>query len=206
MSANPKQKVEWTPGLIAVAIFTAAYVLATAVGLLLTGNREFLFYFIVLLVLIALIWTVHRNVRLSILSVAALSLWGFLHMAGGIVKYDGQDVLYNLWLIPDRLKYDQIVHAFGFGVTTWVCWQALKRHLADPTPRFGPLLISWAAGMGFGALNEVIEFIATRLIEDTNVGDYVNTGWDLVANLVGATIAVLLIWRLDRPGATEAPR
>ncbi len=220
MSENPKQKlsppaapsaapsaapVAWTPGLIAVSIFTAAYVLATGVGLLVTGNREFLFYFVILLVLIALIWTIHKNVKLTIASVAALSFWGFLHMAGGIVKYDGQDVLYNFWLIPERLKYDQVVHLFGFGVTTWVCWQALKRHLADPTPRFGPLLVCWAAGMGFGALNEVIEFIATLLIENTNVGDFVNTGWDLVSNLVGATIAVVLIGWLDRPRAPEAP-
>jgi hypothetical protein len=33
---------------------------------------------------------------------------------------------------------------------------------------------------------------------ETNVGGYVNTGWDLVANTVGATVAVLLIRRFDR--------
>ena len=41
-----------------------------------------------------------------------------------------------------------------------------------------------AAGSGFGALNEVVEFIAVLTIPETNVGGYENTGWDLVANLV----------------------
>jgi hypothetical protein len=52
-----------------------------------------------------------------------------------------------------------------------------------------------AGGMGFGALNEVIEFIAVLTIPNTNVGGYVNTGFDLVANLVGCVIAAVLIRR-----------
>ena len=199
------QKLQPTPGVVAVALFTLAYVLATVVGLVVTGNREFLFYFAVLIVLIVLVLIVHINVGLSTWSLALMSVWGFLHMAGGILKYDGQDVLYNFWLIPDRLKYDQIVHAFGFGVTTWICWQALKPRLADPRPTFGPLFLCAIAGLGFGAINEVVEFIATRFIPDTNVGDYVNTGWDLVANTVGATAAAILIALYDRPAETVSP-
>ena len=48
--------------------------------------------------------------------------------------------------------------------------------------------------MGFGALNEVIEFIATLMVPNTNVGGYVNTGWDLVANMIGASVAATLIY------------
>lgn len=43
--------------------------------------------------------------------------------------------------------------------------------------------------MGFGALNEVVEFCATLLVPDTNVGDYANTGWDLVSNFAGTLLA-----------------
>jgi hypothetical protein len=60
-------------------------------------------------------------------------------------------------------------------------------------PTFGMLVLCAAAGMGFGALNEVIEFIAVLTIPNTNVGGYENTGWDLVANLVGTIIAALVI-------------
>ncbi|MFY7874520.1 MAG: hypothetical protein ACOVQM_03685, partial [Pirellula sp.] len=48
-------------------------------------------------------------------------------------------------------------------------------------------------GMGFGALNEVIEFIAVLTIPNTNVGGYENTGWDLVFNLIGCLTASIMI-------------
>ena len=48
--------------------------------------------------------------------------------------------------------------------------------------------------MGFGALNEVIEFVATLTVPETNVGGYVNTGWDLVSNMIGSITAAVLIW------------
>ena len=68
-----------------------------------------------------------------------------------------------------------------------------------PTP--GMLCLCAAAGMGFGALNEIVEFFAVLMLPETNVGGYTNTGWDLVSNLVGATLAVIVIrtfWRFDR--------
>jgi hypothetical protein len=53
--------------------------------------------------------------------------------------------------------------------------------------------------MGFGALNEVIEFIAVLTIPHTNVGGYINTGWDLVFNLLGAlTAAAAIRWHYAR--------
>jgi hypothetical protein len=62
-----------------------------------------------------------------------------------------------------------------------------------PSP--GILMLCVAAGLGFGAFNEMVEFIATRLLPQTNIGDYENTGWDLVANFVGALVAAALIRR-----------
>jgi hypothetical protein len=47
--------------------------------------------------------------------------------------------------------------------------------------------------MGLGALNEVIEFAVTLSVPETNVGGYINTGWDLVANSVGAVGAATII-------------
>ena len=141
----------------------------------------------------------------------ALSLWGFAHMAGGLivvplgwpVNADSR-VLYALWLVPDVLKYDHVVHAYGFGTTTWVCWQglraALRRRGVTAAPTLGLMVLSAAAGLGFGALNEVVEFAATLLVPETNVGGYLNTGWDLVANSIGVTVAATLIWWSGRVG------
>ncbi len=196
------------PRLLPIFIFNALYMLAAVASSMVQGNKEFIFYIMVMLVLIAVMAAVHRAVILTQPLLWALSFWGLLHMAGGLVPvpagwpYNGDHaVLYSLWFIPERLKYDQVVHAYGFGVTTWLCWHALStsllRRFAIPLkPTFGILTLCAAAGIGFGALNEVIEFIAVLTIPNTNVGGYENTGWDLIANLVGATTAALLLrWR-----------
>jgi uncharacterized membrane protein YjdF len=196
--AAPMKPTRLTRGVKAVAAFTVLYLVAASVLAYTKGNQEFVFYIVVMLVLVGFVLAVHLKVRLTTLTLWGLSAWGFLHMAGGLVEVGSSGVLYNLWLIPERLKYDQVVHAFGFGLTTWVCWQVLRRHLADPAPRLGPLLVCTAAGMGFGALNEIVEFVATLTVPETNVGGYINTGWDLVANAVGATTAALLIYWHER--------
>jgi uncharacterized membrane protein len=192
------------PRLLPLIAFTAAYMCAAVAGALISGNTEFIFYIVVMLLLIGVIAWVHHAVRLSAGLLWALSIWGLAHMAGGLLQIPSSwphvaphNVLYSLWLIPDLLKYDQIVHAYGFGVTTWLCWQAWSmisaRHGSTLRATGGVLLLCAAAGMGFGALNEVVEFIAVLTIPNTNVGGYENTGWDLVANLVGCVIAALLI-------------
>lgn len=201
MSDPPPTARERLRQLRVLATFTASYLLVASAGAILGGNLEFAFYIGVMLLLVGLVWAVDRRVRLSRGALWALSAWGLLHMAGGLVPVpdgwpvsaSGQPVLYSLWLLPGHLKYDHLVHAFGFGATTWVCWEGLRSSMDAPHPTAGPLTLCGAAGMGLGALNEVVEFAATLLVPETNVGGYLNTGWDLVANLVGAVVAVIAI-------------
>ncbi|MEN8143743.1 MAG: DUF2238 domain-containing protein [Gemmatimonadota bacterium] len=195
-----------------MASFTLAYLAASTLIALLAGNSEFLYYIVVMLMLIGVVGAVHRRVGLSGAVLWGLSFWGLAHMAGGLLTVpegwpvNGENrVLYSLWLLPGRLKYDHVVHAYGFGMTTWVCWQGLRaaaeRHGAVVRPTIGLLVLSAAAGMGFGALNELVEFVATLAVPETNVGGYLNTGWDLVANLFGVTAAAALIWLSGRATA-----
>lgn len=188
-----------------VIMFTVVYMSAAILGALVTENLEFIFYVGVMIALIAMVAAVYARVGLGTALLWALSGWGLLHMAGGLmpVPHDwpisGQvRVLYSLWLLTDHLKYDQVVHAYGFGVTTWACWEVLRRGMAAAGqsihPTFGIMVLCAAAGLGFGALNEVVEFFATLLVPSTNVGGYDNTGWDLVANTVGAAVAAGVIW------------
>ncbi|MBT8043424.1 MAG: DUF2238 domain-containing protein [Verrucomicrobiae bacterium] len=186
-------------------VFSALYMLVSVVVAFMQRNTEFVFYIVVMGVLITSLVLVHKRVHFSNGILWGMSLWGFFHMAGGLVRVpealtqDGSmPVLYSWWLIPGWLKYDQLVHAFGFGVTTWVCWQILRSNIEKqtgqtPAPTFGLCLLSAAGGMGFGALNEVVEFVATMTIPETNVGGYVNTGWDLVFNLLGCSVVALVI-------------
>jgi len=168
---------------------------AAAVLAVTSGGKEFLFYIAVVALIMVGVFLIHRRVNLSHASLWALFAWAVLHMLGGMwVLPSTGDVLYNFWLIPCFLKYDQLIHAYGFGITAWVAWQALCS-IARPEFHGSAGLLSAAAlaAMGLGALNEVIEFTATKLVEKTNVGDYDNNAWDLVFNMTGAVLAALVI-------------
>lgn len=60
-----------------------------------------------------------------------------------------------------------------------------------------PLLV--LGGMGFGVLNEVVEFVAVAFFGQTGVGDYWNTALDLVFNMFGAIIATVFIHYYYQP-------
>jgi len=188
---------------VPVLLVTAAYLVVALVAAVVTGNIEFVYYVAVVLVLGGAVWLAHRRVRFRPAVLWGLSSWGAAHMAGGLLPLDEVGVLYNLWLVPGWLKYDQLVHAAGFGLTTWLCWEAIRPGLTDARPRLGPLVLCAAAGCGFGALNEVLEFVAVLSIPDTNVGGYENTAWDLVFNLLGSVVAASWIGLAGR-GATSA--
>lgn len=170
------------------------------------ANFEFVLYAGSLLVIGAAVLVLHLRVRLHAAAIWALVAWSVLHMAGGLVQVDAEvGVLYNLWLLPGWLKYDQAVHAFGFGLCTSLCWQALSVRLDRPQASLGIALLCALGGMGLGAVNEVLEFVAVLTIPDTNVGGYENTGWDLVFNAGGAfTVGAVLWWR-GRVGAPDQP-
>jgi hypothetical protein len=199
-----KVKTLLSNGEIGVVCFTLVYMAAALIASLIRRNPEFIFYLAVMCVLIAVVLSVNLKVGLHIGALWGLSIWGLAHMAGGLMPVphtlpiDGESfVLYNVWLIPRFLKYDQLVHVYGFGLVTWICWQgvrnAFSRHQIAVEPSIGLLTLCIAGGMGFGAANEVVEFIATITMPSTNVGGYVNTGWDLVANLVGCVLSAILI-------------
>jgi len=189
-----------------VAIFTTVYVLAFTVWFLMSGNYEFVVYVITMFILITLIGRSLRSVEYPVSMLWALSAWGLLHMAGGGVPVAGS-VLYSLQLFPitpadgemQLLKYDQIVHAYGFGVTAWVLWYLMKRHFPMLMGTKTSLLYPALAAMGLGTVNEIIEFIAVLSVPETNVGGYFNTALDLVFNALGAAIAMMIIAATAKP-------
>lgn len=190
-----------------LAVFTVLYVvgfLALAIG---RGNTEFLFYGAVMLVLIAMVMWADVRARFSTPVLWMLSVWGLLHMAGGILRLEqgGETVaLYGYWLIqPEILKYDKLIHAYGFFVATLGVWESLRRFLReDLRAGLALFVIVGSASMGLGAFNEVIEYAATLLSDDHGVGDYANNAQDLVANMIGAALAAGWVWW--RVGARNA--
>ncbi len=181
-----------------LVIFNAAYIAAFTVYYLSIGNLEFLWYVAVLVgFFIAIALTLTRS-KFDYVILGGLSLWGFLHMAGGGIRV-GDSVLYAYHLIPIVgsgeyfiLKYDQAVHMFGFGVATLVAYHLLKPQLTERWNRSVVYTFVALAGMGLGVVNEIVEFIPTLLVE-TGVGGYGNTLLDLIFNTLGAILAIIFI-------------
>ena len=181
-----------------LAAIVSLITLGFAVRFLLNANHEFLIYVVVIIAVAALIVATFSQVRYSFVCLIGLAIWAVLHLAGGGIRVDG-DVLYGLILIPisekySILRYDQVVHAFGFGVATLVMYQLLANLLPQKDmKRFSVGLVVVMAGCGLGALNENIEFLLTVLLPQTGVGGYENTSLDLCSNLFGSLCGYLLV-------------
>ncbi len=165
-------------------------------------NSEFLFYQVTMMIIIGFVVYMDKRVTFSALVLGGLAFWGFVHLAGGLIPIpqswtvieSSAPVLYDLKLSQYTPKYDQLVHAFGFGLSVIAAHEALQAHLKKTLPLSLPICVTlFFIALGLGALNEMIEFVAVISIPNTNVGGYLNTGWDLVSNAVGALIGVLYL-------------
>lgn len=179
-----------------VILFSVLYMVVFVCVALTRKNYEFVLYAGVVVILAIWILAKQPTVRFGKLILWGLSLWGLLHMAGGNIRV-GDSVLYNVQLIPAILRYDQLVHALGFGTATLVCHHVLTGFMIPNLRPSASLVILVAMmGCGVGAVNEIVEFIAVKAMPETNVGGYENTLWDLVFNLIGSSIAA--IWAVTQ--------
>ncbi len=191
-------------GQLPIFIFNFGFIFAFIVLFLTKHNYEFILYVLSLIFYLVLIVITNQKVNYSNGLLWGLSIWALAHMAGGGIKV-GDGVLYSLMLVPiwsepyNILRYDQVVHAFGFGVTTFLMWTLLKPLLQfEAKKNWGKIsILIVMAATGAGALNEVIEFTATVIAPESGVGGYYNNALDLVFNLIGALIALIIILKKD---------
>ena len=122
-------KVQWT-----VLIFTILYIIGFGFYYAQALNYEFVGYLGVLVLGFSIIFATLPKTQFPTYILWGLSIWGLLHMAGGSVPV-GDTVLYGYRIIPLYdgggdffiLKMDQLIHAFGFGVTALLALQLLKQ-------------------------------------------------------------------------------
>lgn len=124
------------------------------------------------------------------------------HLAGGLVHV-GSGVLYNAGLgsrsgrlETHLLQYDHVVHTYGTFIAAIAIWVLLVAPAVVVVRPMPVAVVCAVAAAGVGALNELIEFIATLARAGDAVGGYTNTGWDLLANLVGAVLGGVVVWRM----------
>lgn len=176
--------------------FLFAYTLAAILGIwsLIDQNYEFLIYAIISLALVTLIYLGGRKFTFSPALLWGFNLWLLLHILGGLWQVN-DGVLYSLVLIDivgepySILKYDQLVHAYCYFIIALLLWRVVAAAGLD-APRWLLAVLTVLAANGVGGINEIVEFSATVLVPNTNVGGYENTAIDLVANLLGACLAI----------------
>jgi len=182
------------------AVLAANLAYVVPFGMLSIGrlNYEFVIYGLVIILVMSIIVLCQPRLEFSPPILWGLTCWGFLHMAGGHVFVGGRRI-YELILVDvfpaySILRYDHFVHCIGFGVATLVCYHLLARHLRSPDRP--PAVVCGLAvlmGMGVGALNEIIELGVVLVVPESGVGDYENTAFDLVFNMLGAIIAMAVV-------------
>lgn len=161
-------------------------------------NYEFLIYVCVILIILGVIGLTIKKVAYTRASLVGLTVWSALHLAGGGIRM-GDGILYGAMLIPlsdnyPILRYDQLVHIWGFGIATLMAYSILSGSLISAMEHpvaLGIVLVM--AGLGFGALNEIIEFVVSTIVPNSGVGGYINTSLDLCADLVGALLGLIYI-------------
>ena len=161
-------------------------------------NYEFLIYVGVIVFFLLVIVSSNRKINYPNGILWGLTIWSLLHMSGGGIYIGGQK-LYATMMLPligepyNILRYDQFVHFVGFWVATLVVYHLLKKSLTSKRHWISLSIVVVMAGLGLGALNEIVEFTATVILPETGVGGYVNTSLDLVSNLLGAIGAMIYI-------------
>lgn len=175
--------------------FTISYLIFFAIMSVIKENYEFLFYSSIIAVLISIVVLYHKQMRLTYYVLFGLAMLGVLHISGGNITIFGTR-LYDFFLIPGLLRYDQLVHAFGTFVLIFVIYGLLFPYL-DNRAKQNPLLISLLlvlAAMGVGALNEILELGSVIFLGAAKeVGGYLNNALDLLFDFIGAILASFFV-------------
>lgn len=160
-------------------------------------DAEFIFYVGVIIIVSTIIIVTNKRLKYPTFLLWALILWGLLHMAGGTFFINGihlyDYILIRLSATLPILRYDQLVHLIGFGASTLLMHHLLKPALQHPvTTPVRHAIVIVMAGLGVGALNEIIEFIVTIFVAQP-IGGFQNSMLDLIFDLIGAVLALFII-------------
>jgi uncharacterized membrane protein YjdF len=171
-----------------------------------TGSPSTVGYVSSVLVIAAAVVGLRRVVLPGLLA-AGLAIAAVVTLAGGLINV-GHDVLCNASIGPYSkalgthfLQYDHVAHAYVSLVAVFACWFMLAAPHGGAGHRGELVILAVGAALGLGALNEMVEFLATLAHHGAHAGGYWNTGWDLVCNFVGAGAAGLVIARSQAAAA-----
>lgn len=188
-----------------VVAFTLAYVLAGGYFFAQDSNLEFVIYISVIVAAFALLFGTLHTTKFPSYILWLISIWGLMHVLGGAVATpDGVLFAYRIYPFLDLggefyiLKYDQVVHAYLYGVMALVFYHVLTQTFRAAGPTWMHVLIAAMASMGVSAMNEIMEFLIAMNLERHGVGGYENAMLDLVFNFAGAAIALAVFFLIQK--------
>ncbi len=181
---------------ILVSLFLTAYLIYfTSIG-----NYEFLVYILVTAAVFFALIKLDDTYKFPIYSIWLFVIWIVLHMFGGSIIINGVGDRLYAWVIFNWigapyhiLKYDQIVHAYAYIVFTILVYHSLSKHFKKQDT-LALSIFAVLASLGISLGNEIVEFAMVVFADAGNaVGDYYNTGLDMVFNLIGALIGIGIV-------------
>ncbi len=194
-----------------VIAFSGLYLLLGGIYFLQDLNFEFVIYIGVIAAAFLLLFGTLHITRFPTYVLWLISFWGILHILGGSVPTeDGVLFAYRIYPFLDYggefyvLKYDQVVHAYLYGVMSLVFLHLVRRTLSADGRLWIIVLIAVMASMGVSAMNEIMEFLIAINLEQNGVGGYENAMLDLIFNFAGAVIAPALFFSLRREAQLNA--
>ncbi|HLC89922.1 MAG TPA: hypothetical protein VJG65_03100 [Patescibacteria group bacterium] len=184
-----------------ILIFTFAYLAAFTINGVWQANFEFLYYTFLIVALIYLIIRFNKFLHLAFFILFNLSILGFLNLLGGNLYLAGLR-LYDFYLLPGLIRYDNFIHAYGTFIATLALYSLLFNFINPEIKKrywlFAVILILMAIGLG--TIVELVEFLAVIFFNVAGkVGDYYNNTLDLVFNTLGSILATIIIYFYRNP-------
>ncbi len=183
--------------LLPVISFSALYLILGGIYFARDLNLEFVIYVAVIVAIFTGVFATLKHTQFPVWMLWLLSVWGLMHVAGGAVQTpDGVLFAYKIYPFLDLggdfyiLKYDQVVHAYLYGLVALMSYHALRVPLGVTGHTFLVALAATMISLGISGLNEIMEFLIAVTVERNGVGGYENAMIDLIFNFGGAVVAV----------------
>ena len=180
-----------------IIAFSALYLVAGGIYFLRDFNNEFVIYVAVIVAIFTGVFSTLKSTQFPVWMLWLLSIWGLMHVAGGAVSTsDGVLFAYRIYPFLDLggdfyiLKYDQVVHAYLYGLVALMAYHTLRVPLQIKGRTALVVLAAAMISLGVSGLNEIMEFLIAVTLEENGVGGYENAMLDLIFNFSGAVVAL----------------
>jgi hypothetical protein len=148
---------------------------------------EFYVYAMFIFFYITIIWICFRKYSWSLWEVFLIEIMILIHFAGGFVHIDQKRLYDNVFF---SIRFDKYAHFINSFIGAILVARVL--HYLDFKMKMLQGLVIILIVLGVGAFIEISEYIVMMTVPGNGVGGYDNNMQDLMANLAGSTVFIML--------------